>query len=143
MHYGGFTIGHGFFLWLIFVVKGEPGDFVVPDAFFIFEGAYQLFAMIFGGALFWAIITFFGSHLFSTIVRIQRGEFADKNPKDQMAPPYIRVVIMHLVVMFGGNAVLEQGSPMGALVILIGLKTIIDLVAHINENRTKPSNLHV
>jgi len=44
-------------------------------------------------------------------------------------------MIMHMVVLFGAFAVQAMGSPLGALLLLIGIKIIVDLKAHIHEGR--------
>jgi len=117
LHYGGFAAVHGVFLSELFDAKTELSSLLV------------------GGALFWTALSFFASHLVSTVVRIGRGEFADKQPNEQMGQPYSRVMIMHMVVLFGAFAVQAMGSPLGALLLLIGIKIIVDLKAHIHEGR--------
>lgn len=125
LHYGGFAAAHGVFLSQFFDAKSE------------------LQSLLIGGALFWTALSFAASHLVSTIIRITRGEFADKKPNEQMGQPYGRVMIMHMVVLLGGFAVMVMGSPMGALLLLIGIKIIVDLRAHIKEDRITPTDMKV
>ena len=43
---------------------------------------------------------------------------------------YARVVVLHLAILFGSFFVMAFGSPIFALILLIGLKTAIDYAAH-------------
>ena len=44
-------------------------------------------------------------------------------------------MVLHLVVLGGGWVTLALGSPVGALVLLVALKTGFDLRAHLAERR--------
>jgi len=44
-------------------------------------------------------------------------------------------VVLHLTILFGGFGVQALGSPVWALLLLVGLKTAIDLYAHLKEHR--------
>ena len=52
---------------------------------------------------------------------------------------------MHLTLIFGGWIILLIGMPIGALVVLVLLKTAVDLRAHQREHRAtrKPNVTHV
>lgn len=52
-----------------------------------------------------------------------------------MTQPYTRVVVLHLVILGDGFLVQALGSAVPALVLLIVLKTAIDLTAHLAERR--------
>ena len=117
VHYGLFCAGHAFFLGELFGAG--------PD----FESLKN------GEPLLWTALTFFISHLVSLMARISRGEFENKRPSEQLMAPYDRVIIMHISVLFGGFGMMRFGAPIGALVLLIALKTAVDLTAHMRENR--------
>ena len=51
-----------------------------------------------------------------------------------MTAPYNRIIVMHLTLIFGGWIVLLIGMPTGALVLLLALKTALDLHAHRKEH---------
>jgi hypothetical protein len=51
-----------------------------------------------------------------------------------MTSPYNRVIVMHLTLILGGWIILLIGMPTGALVVLLVLKTVVDLRAHRNEH---------
>jgi hypothetical protein len=42
---------------------------------------------------------------------------------------------MHLTVILGGTWAQSKGSPLPALILLVGLKTLVDLAAHLAERR--------
>jgi hypothetical protein len=83
----------------------------------------------------WTAISFFISHLVSLILRLYRREFKDKTAAEQLFAPYGRVMIMHIVVLFGAFFIEFLGSPIYAIVLLVVLKTAIDLRAHRREGR--------
>ena len=56
-----------------------------------------------------------------------------------MGKPYGRVVVLHLTILFGGFGVQALGSPLWALLLLVVLKTGIDLAAHVREHRNAPA----
>ena len=51
-----------------------------------------------------------------------------------MHAPYYRVIVMHMTLLFGGWIVMLIGMPAGALVVLLLLKTAVDLHAHRREH---------
>ena len=53
--------------------------------------------------------------------------------QDEMAGPYRRIVIMHVTIIIGGGLSLALGTPVIALMLLILLKTAVDLRAHIGQ----------
>jgi hypothetical protein len=57
------------------------------------------------------------------------------SPVELMFRPYGRVVILHVVILFGGAVALFLGAPVIALILLIGLKIKIDLFAHRWEHK--------
>ena len=52
-----------------------------------------------------------------------------------MTAPYGRVVVLHVTVLVGGGLVMALGSPIWALVLLVALKSAIDLAAHRRSHR--------
>jgi Family of unknown function (DUF6498) len=50
-----------------------------------------------------------------------------------MFRPYGRIVVLHLTVLLGGFLVMGLGAPVAAIVLLVALKTAIDLGAHLKE----------
>ena len=62
-----------------------------------------------------------------------RGEYRTASVGGQMAAPYARVVVLHLTILFGAFAIAFLGAPIVALLILVVLKTAIDLALHLRE----------
>ena len=65
-----------------------------------------------------------------------RGEYLTATPGGQMGRVYGRVVVLHLTIIFGSFVVAFLGSPIGALLVLVVLKTAFDLGLHLRERRT-------
>lgn len=133
-----------FFLLHYGVFTGVHGAFV----FSVFEGASP--DQIWGGGngLMWAVLALILSHGFSLLVNFYgKGEYKTSSVKYQMSAPYGRVVILHLVIIFGGVLVQALGSPLPALVVMIGLKIVVDLAAHnaahalLQQNQSSPHEL--
>ena len=121
VHYGMFWFVHGVFVWT-----------ALP----------MLFAAASGGAsggpdprvVFIASLFMFGSHGVSFVVNwLLGGEYRTSNAAAEMGAPYARVVILHLTIIVGAFAVALVGAPIGALVVMVVLKTGVDLAAHLGD----------
>lgn len=119
-HYGMFTGVHGVFLAEMFGARP------------IMEG------LLSGGPILWTAATFLISHIFSMFVNFfGKKEYLGKDPGAQMFSVYGRVFVMHFVVLLGGFAVQAFGAPVIAVIMLIVLKTGIDLAAHKKEHMAR------
>lgn len=84
-HFGGFSWGHLAFLKQSFDL--EP---VIP-------------AILAGGALAATALSFLVSHIFSMFYNfIGKREYEGRDAGEQMFFPYGRIVVMHVVIIFGG-----------------------------------------
>jgi len=124
VHYGGFMTGH-----LVFLVAflGEGDDIGFPDA------AYVLGLFV----VFWpAVVAMLVSHGFSFLSNfLGQQEYLHKTLPQQMMEPYARIMVMHATILLGGFMVFTIGAPLPALLLLIVLKTGIDLASHLREHR--------
>ena len=112
IHFGGFSAAHLLFLREVFDVPGL-------DRFLLY-----------------ATVGLAASHAFSFLSNyIGKREFITEDETQFMLAPYGRVVIMHVVVIAGAALVEKTGSTFPALLLLIALKTVVDLAAHIREHR--------
>jgi hypothetical protein len=119
-HYGIFTFVHG-----VFVAN-------------FFGGKEIMASLLQGGPVLWSALGFLISHLFSFFVNfINKREYMGRAPNIQMARPYGRVMVMHVVIIFGAMLVTKMGSPIYALILLIVVKTVIDLRAHAKDHETE------
>lgn len=66
---------------------------------------------------------------------IGRGEYLRTTGMRQAAAPYGRLVLLHITIIFGGMAIATTGAPAAAIVILVLLKTALDLGLHLDEHR--------
>ena len=66
---------------------------------------------------------------------IGRGEYLLTSVSAQMSAPYDRLVVLHLTIIVGGLAIAMTGAPSAAVLILVLLKTALDLGLHLAEHR--------
>jgi len=126
VHYGMFTFVHGMFIVALF---GGPLAHA-PD---MMSGAGLLRAVRSAG-IGYAVAGLFLSHGFSFFHNyIGSGEFRRVNLMQLMGQPYARIVVLHLTTLLGGFAATAAGAPIYALVVLVLLKTALDLRAHLAE----------
>jgi hypothetical protein len=113
-HYGIFTLVHGLFIMIMFGAgrRGALSDM----------GLALLFLAFSHGVSYWRNY-------------IGRGEYQRVAFTTLFWQPYARVVVMHLTILAGGAWAQAKGSPVYALVVLVTLKTLIDLALHLLERR--------
>ena len=74
------------------------------------------------------------SHLFSFLPTfIAAGEYKRTHPATLMMRPYGRIVALHITIIFGGFLTMAFDSPTGLLIVLMLMKTSVDLVMHQSE----------
>lgn len=113
LHYGLFTLVHGVFVLVLF----GPG-------------------MRLGRELGLALLALAASHGYSYRRNfIGAGEYTRASFARLFWQPYARIVVMHVTILAGGALAAAMGSPLGALLVLVGLKTLIDLGSHWLERR--------
>jgi len=126
VHFGGFTFVHGVLVVAFFGPKGiQPFDLLtaVPAA-------------IRANELGWGLLSLIASHGFSFYWNyVKNGEYQRASLQALMGQPYSRVIVLHLTVLFGGWIVMLLGSPVGALLVLVALKTAADWRGHRAERR--------
>ena len=66
---------------------------------------------------------------------LMKGEYAKIKPDRLMGSPYGRVVVMHVAIIFGAFLTAALGSPVGILIILVGLKTSLDVIFHLRQHK--------
>ena len=151
-HYGIFWLGHGIFVFTLPMFGGigsgsggaapcdrpifpEPGEIPMPpgDAGSCAPGAFGEIAwgsVLIGGAV------LFLSHGASFLLNyVGNGEYLRTSAARQMGSAYGRVVVLHVTILIGGFVVALLGAPIGALIVLVVLKTALDLGLHRREHR--------
>jgi len=141
VHYGGFMAIHGIFILAIFKkVSDIPMDKGSWPCFFIFlqlllNVIKQMYSVIPSNMKF-ALLALFVSHGISFVYNyLLKGEFVTSKPDKLMGQPYARVVEMHIAILAGGFLAMSLGSPLGLLLVLIVLKTVLDVKLHLREHR--------
>lgn len=116
MHYGIFTFVHGMLLFIFFGFatqeKINMGEIMIAFVFLIISHGISYYTNFLG-----------------------REEFRQNSATLQMFKPYSRIVVMHLVIIFGAFIVLSTGSSIQVLLLLVGMKIIVDLASHLNEHK--------
>lgn len=126
IHFFGFCLVHGIFIFVLFGERGMGRSAV-------WEKASSLDPTI----LWLAILGMFVSHGVSFFVNfIGKKEFERVSPTRQMMSPYKRIVLVHLVVMLGGFVLKSIGGSVIILAVFFLLKTLIDLRQHWKEHQS-------
>ncbi|HEV2005189.1 MAG TPA: DUF6498-containing protein [Candidatus Limnocylindrales bacterium] len=123
VHYGLFWLVHGIFVF------GLP-------TFPALAGGDNEFGEIVWSSVAIGAVAMFISHGASFLFTyLGRGEYLRTSAVAQMAAPYGRVVVLHLTILFGAYLAALIGAPIGALIILVVLKTLLDLRIHLATHR--------
>jgi len=109
LHYGGIHLAYAIFLFVITLFNRSTG-ILVNDI---------LFALL-------SIVLFFFNHLFSFLKNLKRDRKEDI--KTLMKRPYLRVIPIHIVVLFA------LFLPFSVSIVFLLLKTFVDLLTHISEH---------
>jgi hypothetical protein len=131
-HYGMFWLVHGVF---VFALPAFGNGFGADGAESAFGEVSWDNVLVGGVALF---LSHGASFLFNYI---GRGEYMTASPSGLMGSVYGRVVVLHLTIIFGSFVVGLLGAPIGALLILVILKTGFDLGLHLRERRTADARI--
>lgn len=138
VHYGIFWLVHGVFVFALPAFGAiNPGAISAPDpstdpALLVTPGmpGPDLWTIVF------AVLALFASHGASFLFNYLRGgEYKRTTAAGQMFAPYGRLVILHVTIIFGALAISFTGAPNTAVVILVALKTAMDLAFHLREHR--------
>ena len=153
-HYGMFWFVHGIFVFALpafggFETSGPGLDGTAPPGADLpgmlpgFEPCGNgAFGEVLWGAVALAAVALFISHGASFLFNyLGRGEYLTASPARQMGAPYARVIVLHLTIIFGSMVVAFLGAPIGALLVLVGLKTAFDLNLHLRERRAADERL--
>jgi len=141
VHYGGFCAVHGVFVLMLF--GKSDGSFMNNTnwpCFFVFLqmllNVLKHIYSIMPEAMLYAMGALFVSHGVSFVYNyLIKGEYANVKPDKLMGSPYARIVVMHMAVLFGAFLTMALGSPVGILIILVGLKTSLDVIFHLRQHK--------
>jgi len=119
-HAGAFMVMHFLFIWSFFVQTQDGFNGGVPMS--------EVLSYV--GALWPALLALIVSHGFS----FKMNFFDQKNHAPQQKPDrdfYSRITLMHFTIIIGGGAALILGSGLFAITLLVFLKIVFDLKAHL------------
>ncbi len=140
VHYGIFCLVHGAFLLFLFAPNNGSGPLSSHRPTMDPPNVQNLLDYLHQYSLAWAVALLALSHLVSFILHDLRGSRSTHKSLPQiMAAPYGRIVVLHLGILFGGFLIMLLGSPLPALLILILLKTTLDLRSHRRSIHGKPA----
>jgi hypothetical protein len=148
-HYGMFWLVHGIFVFALPAFAGGfgsepacldvlpfPPGVSVPDGAAACAGASPFGTLVWGNVLL-AGAALFISHGASFFLNyIGRGEYLTATAPGQMGAVYGRVVVLHLTIIFGSMFVAFLGAPIAALLVLVVLKSALDLGLHLRRHWT-------
>lgn len=127
-HYGIFCVVHGGFVFMLFGQE-HLGSGPAP-------GLSAVTAVLGQKHLGWALAGLVISHGVSFVSNFLRaGEYRRADLPRLMTQPYARMVVLHVALLASGFILVTLGSPQSGLIILLALKTILDLRAHLRERR--------
>lgn len=144
IHYGGFCAVHGFFLMHFFKIGTGSSPFDTADPWWgplvFLQLLFSVVTKIWASRppeMIWAVIGLTISHGISfTENYIIGGEYRNTSLNKLMQRPYKRILIMHLAILAGGILVMQLNSPLPLLIILVLLKTGVDLHLHKKSHRS-------
>ena len=129
IHFGGFMLGHLLFLTVLFLgassnSDGIPITSIMPALYLVFPSiSYALFSM-------------FVSHGISFVSNyLGNGEYKTASINVLFNQPYSRVIVMHITIIFGAMFTAVFGNRVMPLIILVAIKTAVDLNSHLRERR--------
>ena len=137
LHYGIFWVVHGIFVFTFIPLMTGMVDTSSSSAT-PFDALPDLPVLVFGtlglavshGVSFWS--NYIGGR-----------EYLALSPAAVMIQPYGRLVILHVTIIVGAFVSIALGTPLGSLLVLVVLKTALDLALHLHQHRTDLSNVHV
>ncbi len=123
-HYGMFCYAHLTAVASIFSERGVNSNLldVVPP---------------FTDLMFWLVAaSIFLSHLFSFLTNyLGKGEYRRTGLAALMQRPYGRIIVMHVTVIIGAAVVSWLGDHLAMLIVLVAVKTLMDLKLHHRERQ--------
>jgi Family of unknown function (DUF6498) len=127
-HYGMFTYVHG-----MLVVGLFGGHMKGTHGLMNFGPFWQVMQE---NDLGWAILGLTVSRGISFMTNyIGKGEYQRASLQQLMGQPYGRIMVMHFTILVGGFLMMALHSPMLGLLLLVVLKTILDLNGHTGDRK--------
>lgn len=120
VHYGLFTFVHGVFL----MAFSQSGNEAVVN-FNLFDLLSYGFDTIDGFA--WVVAGLCAALLVVFAKHVARDYHEKTSPREAMASPYGRIIILHLTILLGAFITLSLGQNIGFMIIFVVLKILYDI----------------
>lgn len=144
LHFGLFSMAHagillGFFWDQSNLFELSPRGMLNPDIAAEFGRAPADVWTVVPVEFALQIAVLFISHGVSLVQNyLKGGEYLVATPDKEMMRPYNRVAVMHVAAIATGFLATSQGSPLALLVILVLLKTGVDVHSHVRSHASLP-----
>lgn len=125
-HFGAFMAFHLLFIYEFFI----RGLQAAGPAAGVRDTLISIFAPVRLSLL--ALVISHGVSFYSNFIRGR--EYVGSTLDSLTKEPYRRLVMMHLTIIFGGWIVMLLGTPVGALALLVLIKTVVDFSAHTRQH---------
>jgi hypothetical protein len=133
LHYFGFCAGHGVFVFSMF---GDADGYFGESSGIDLLGTLGRAIEIFWTPLGLAAAVLLLSHVFSFVQNyLIGGEYRRMDLKRLMVMPYGRIIALHITIIAGGFVTMMLGEPVWLVLILVAVKTAVDLKMHLKEHR--------
>jgi len=140
LHFGGFCAVHGLFVVTFFKIGGGGFPTTSSSGFLVF---FELLGAVLRTVwnsrppgMEWPLLGLVVSHGVSFVQNyLLGGEREAMTVGKLMAQPYKRIAVLHVAILAGGVPVLLLDSPIGLVVVLVLLKTVMDVLLHTREHR--------
>lgn len=142
VHYGMFCLVHGVFVFALF--GRESGTITPPPGHRggLFSGVFGAIDEVVTPEVLLCLVGLIISHGYSFLANyLGKGEYKTTPLPALMMRPYPRIVVIHIAILFGAFISMSFGSPIGIMLLLIALKTILDLILHEREHRKAQERL--
>lgn len=127
VHYGGFCYGHGVFL------AAFSGNDDFPSPLGLIQWALET-----APEMIWFVAAIvIVSVLYYIFDFIGRGEYRRTNPALEMAPPYGRIVTLHVAIILGAFLAFGLGQPLLAVLLLILIRVVFGVIMTLRRRRKR------
>ena len=119
VHYGGFTAGHGLFVFAMFG-KDWAASTGLPDHRLPWE-------LVVNRGLMFALLGLLLMHFLEWRRDVAKRGLGADGVLALMFAPYRRIVVLHITIIGSGFLFMELGEPIAALLLMVALKTGFDV----------------
>jgi hypothetical protein len=134
-HYGIFTTVHGVFVFALF--GSENNTESLPASIVDGMVSLPLIHTYFPIMILYSMGILAFMHSLSFIFDyIGREEYKQTTMEQLMFQPYKRIIVLHVVLIFGGILIQSLGAPIMAVILLIVLKLIFDLRSYATHRQS-------